>query len=67
MPIGASARPMVACSGFYGSHKPPSSGDAPSILMPHRDGHQNGQQRGYILHLILLIVALVAAGAIWSK
>ena len=41
---------MVAFSGFYESHKPPPSGDAPGIVPPHRNGHQNGQQCGYILH-----------------
>jgi len=25
-------------------------GDAHGIVPPHRDGHQNGQQSGYILH-----------------
>jgi len=52
-PIGnnrASARPMAAFSGFYESHEPPSSGDACARVPPHRDGHRNGQQRGYILH-----------------
>ena len=52
-PIGyirASARPMVAFSGFYESHKPPPLGDARGIVPPHRDGHQNGQQSGYMLH-----------------
>ena len=48
--IWASACPMEAFSGFYESHKPPPSGDARVIVPPHRDGHQNGQQRGYILH-----------------
>ena len=49
--IGASARLMVAFSGFYESHKPLPSGDACGIVPPHREGHQNGQQSGYILHL----------------
>jgi len=49
--IGASARPMAAFSGFYESHEPPPSGDAHVIVPPHCDGHQNGQQSGYILHL----------------
>ena len=44
--IGASARPMVALSGFYESHEPPPSGDARGIVLPHRHGHRNGQQRG---------------------
>ena len=47
---GASARPMVVFSGFYESHEPPPSGDARARVPLHRDGHQNGQQRGYILH-----------------
>jgi hypothetical protein len=41
---------MAAFSGFYGSHEPPPPGDARGIVQPHRDGHQNGQQCGYILH-----------------
>ena len=41
---------MVAFSGFYESHKPPPSGDARGIVPAHRDGHQNSQQSGYILH-----------------
>ena len=44
--IGASARPMVAFSGFYESHEPPPSGDACGILLPHHHGHRNSQQRG---------------------
>ncbi len=48
--IGASACPMVAFSGFYESHEPPPLDDARGIVPPHRDGHRNGQQRGYILH-----------------
>ena len=42
---------MAAFSGFYESHEPPSSGDAHGIVPAHRDGHQNGQQSGHILHL----------------
>ena len=49
---------MAAFSGFYESHKPPPSGDACGIVPPRRDGHQNGLQRGYILHRV---------GAIRSK
>ena len=41
---------MVAFSGFNESEKPPPSGDVRGIVPPHRYGHQNGQQRGYILH-----------------
>ena len=48
--IGVSACSMVAFSGFYESHKPPPSGDALGIIPLHRDGHQNGQQSGYMFH-----------------
>ena len=48
--IGASARPIAAFSGFYESHEPPPSGNVRGIVQPHRDGHRNGQQSGYILH-----------------
>jgi len=41
---------MVVSSGFYESHKPPPLGDACGIALPHRAGHRNGQQSGYILH-----------------
>jgi len=41
---------MAAFSGFYESHEPPPSGDARGIVPPHHDGHQNGQQSGYIFH-----------------
>ena len=40
--IGASARPMVAFSGFYEGHQPPPSGNVSGIVPPHCDGHQNG-------------------------
>jgi hypothetical protein len=40
---------MVAFSGFYESHKPPLLSNAPGIVPPHRNGHQNGQQRGDML------------------
>jgi len=50
MPIGASARLMAALSGFYESHEPPPSGNARGIVLAHRNGHQNIQQSGYILH-----------------
>jgi len=42
---------MAAFSGFYESDTPPPSGDVRRIVPPHCDGHQNGQQSGYILHL----------------
>jgi hypothetical protein len=48
--IGASARPMAAFSGFYESHEPPPLVNARGIVLPHCNGHQNGQLRGYILH-----------------
>jgi hypothetical protein len=41
---------MVAFSGFNESHEPPPSGDARGIVPPHRHGHRNGQQSGYMLH-----------------
>jgi hypothetical protein len=41
---------MVAFSGFYESHEHPPSGYARGIVPLHRDGHRNGQQKGYILH-----------------
>ena len=50
MPVGVSARPMAAFSGFYESHEPPLSGDARGIGPLHHDGHRNGQQSGYMLH-----------------
>jgi len=66
--IGASARPMVAFSGFYESHEPPPLGDASGIVPPHCHGHQNDQQSGYICSIMVgLIVALAAAGAIRSE
>ena len=48
--IRASACPMVTFSGFYESHEPPPLGNARGIAPPHRDGHRNGQQSGYMLH-----------------
>ncbi len=51
MPIGASACPMAAFSGFYESHEPPPSGNARGVVPAHRNGHRNGQQSGHILHL----------------
>ena len=48
--IGASARPMVAFSAFDESHEPSPLVDARSIVPPHRNGHQNGQQSECMLH-----------------
>ncbi len=48
--IGASARPMVMISGFYGSHGPSPSGDACGIVLAHPHCHWNGQQSWHILH-----------------
>ena len=48
--IRASACPMVVFSGFYENQEPPPSGNAIGIVLPHRDGHQNCQQSGHILH-----------------
>jgi hypothetical protein len=48
--IGVSARPMAVFSGLYESPGPPLSGDARGIVPPHRNGHQNSQQSGYMFH-----------------
>jgi len=48
--IGSSAGPMAAFSGFYESPGSPPSGNILDTVLPHRDGHRNGQQKGYILH-----------------
>ncbi len=45
MPSGASARSMVAFSGFYESHEPPPPGDAHGTVPAHHDGHRNGDCR----------------------
>ena len=47
---------MVAVSGFYESHEPPPSGDARGIVLPHRHGHRNGQQKGMgrVAHLCVV-------------
>ena len=50
MPIGVSARPMAAFSGFNESHEPPPLGHVRGIVPPHRDGHRNSQQSGYMFH-----------------
>ena len=44
--IGVSDCPMVALSGFYESHECPPLGDASGIVLSHRYGHWNDQQRG---------------------
>jgi hypothetical protein len=67
MPIGVSAHPMAAFSGFYESHEPPPLGYERSIVSAHRHGHRNGQQSGHILHCCFSAVPLAAVGAIWSK
>jgi len=41
---------MVAFSCFCESHEPPPLGDVLGIVPPHRHGHRNGQQSGYVLH-----------------
>ena len=48
--IGASACLMVVFSVLCESHEPPPSGDVCGIVPPHCDGHQNGQQCGYMMH-----------------
>ena len=50
MPIGASACPMVAFSGFYESQEPPPSGNVHSIVPLLHNDHRNGRQSAYILH-----------------
>ena len=67
--IGMSARPMAAFSGFYEIHKPSPLGDMRGIVPVHRHRHrhQNGQQKGVFWIIVLLIVALAAAGAIRSE
>ena len=68
MHIGASACPMAAFSGINESHKPPPSGDSRSIVLPHCNGHQNGQQSEYMCCIIVeLIAALAAHGVIRSE
>ena len=57
--MGVSACLIWAFSGFYESHEPPPLGDALSIVLTHCDGHQNGQQSGYILHRRVVVVTLV--------
>ena len=41
---------MAVFSGLYESPGPPALGDARSIVLPHRDDHQNVHQSWYILH-----------------
>jgi hypothetical protein len=53
--IRASARPMVAFSGFYESHELPSSGDVRGIVPLHRDGHRNGQQEGTFCIIVFVL------------
>ncbi len=48
--IGASACLIAAFCGFYERHEPPPAGDVRSIVPLHHQSHQNGQQRGHILH-----------------
>ena len=53
---------MAAFSGFFESQGPPPSCDARGTLPAHCNGHQNGQQSRVFCIVILLIVALAAAG-----
>ena len=48
--IGASARLMVAFSGFYESPGPLPSGDVCGVVLPHHDDHRHVHQSGYMLH-----------------
>ena len=66
--IRASARPMVAFTGFYESHEPPPLSDVHGIVPPHRHGHRNGQQNGGAFCIVVLFaVTLAATGAIRSN
>ena len=51
---------MALFSGLYESPGPPPSGDARSIVPPHRNDHRNGHQSGYI---IVLFAQLIFIGA----
>ena len=58
---------MVVFSGFYESHEPSQKGNVRSIVPSHRDGIEMASKVGTFCIVILLIVALVAAGVIRSK
>ncbi len=64
--IEASACLMAVCSGFYESHETPPSGNARGIVPPHPDEHRMASKEGTFCIVVLLIVAMVAAGAIRS-
>ncbi len=67
MPIGVSARPMAAFSGFYESHEPPPSGDARSIYRRIATAIKMASKVGAFCIFILFAVALAAAEAIRSE
>ena len=58
---------MAMFSGFYENHGPTPLGDACSVVLAHRHGHQNGQQVGTYCIVVLFSVTLAAVGAILSK
>ena len=58
---------MVAFSGFFESHKPPPSGNACSILPRHHMAIETASIVGVLCIIVLLIVALAAAGPIRSE
>jgi hypothetical protein len=59
---------MAASSGFYQSPEPPQLGNAQGIVLAHRRDHQKWPAKFvHFLVVVLFAVALVAAGAIWSK
>jgi len=53
--IGANTCLMAVFSGLYESPGPPPSGDARSIVPPHRNDYQNGHQSGYIVVLFAVL------------
>ena len=58
---------MAAFSGFFESHEPPSLVDARGILPAHCNDHRTASKEGTFCIIVLLIVALAAAGAIHSE
>ncbi len=65
--IGVCARPIVAFSGFYESHEPPSSGDARGRYRRIATAIEMAIKVGTFCIIAVLIVTLAAAGAIRSE
>ncbi len=55
MPIGVSAHPMAAFSGFYESHEPPPLGYERSIVSAHRHGHRTASKVDTFYIVVLLL------------